>query len=122
MTARKLKQTNPADIHTAYRFTAYGEPIHLETGALKPDERAGCTTANMIPGLNSTDWQDIYDAVNEAVEKAAQGDPDPEEVLLFEISGYSRSPRLAVVELHGYTPTNPGCWTTARVYLVSLGE
>jgi len=58
--------------------------------------------------------------------KAAWGDPDPESVLLFEIPDYPGSPRLAVIELFGYVPTNParnqGCWTAVRAHLPSLGE
>ena len=76
----------------------------------------------MIPGLNDTDWEVIYEAVNEAVEKAAQGDADPESVLLFEISDYPGSTHLVVIELFGYVPTNRRCWTGVRAHLASFGE
>ena len=100
MTTRKLSNTNPIDLLKAALY------------------------ANMIPGLNDTDWEVIYGAVNEAVEKAAQGDPAPEGVLLFEIPDYPGPPHLAVIELFDYVPTNParkqGCWTTVRAHLVTL--
>lgn len=123
MTARKLNNTDPIDLFTAAIYAAKGKNIHTDTRALNPDEYAGYTAASMIPGLNGTDWEVVYEAVNEAVEKAAQGDTDPENVLLFEIPG---SPHLAIIELFGYVPTDParnqGCWTGVRAYLTSLGE
>lgn len=123
MTARKLNKTNPIDLLKAALYAAYAKNIHTDTRALNPDEYAGYTAANMIPGLNDTDWEVIYEAVNEAVEKAAQGDPDPESVLLFEMPG---SAHLAVIELFGYVPTDPGrnqgFWTGVRAHLTSLGE
>jgi len=126
MTARKLNKTNPVDLLKAALYAACAESIHTDTRALNPDEYAGYTAASMIPGLNDTDWEVIYEAVNEAVKKAAWGDPDPESVLLFEIPDYPGSPRLAVIELFGYVPTNParnqGCWTAVRAHLPSLGE
>ena len=119
MTARKLNKTNPEDLFTAYWFAAYGELIHLETGALNPNEYAGYTAATLIPGLNDTDWEVIYEAVNEAVEKAARGDSNPEDVLLFNIPSRAL---LAVVELDGFVPTNlggnQGYWTSVRARLV----
>lgn len=118
MTARKLTQDNPCDLITAALYAAYAKTIHTDTRALNPDEYA----ATMIPGLNDTDWEVIYEAVNEAVEKAAQGDTNPEDVLLFEISSYPGSPHLAVIELLGYVLTNPGrsqgYWTGIRARLV----
>lgn len=121
MTARKLNNTNPHDLLKAFHYAAFGESIHTETRALNPNEYAGYTAAELIPDLNDTDWEVIYDAVNEAVEKAAQGDPDPESVLLFEIPG---SAHLAVIELFGYVPTDParnqGYWTGVRTHLASL--
>ena len=126
MTARKLNNTNPIDLFKAALYTACAENTHTETRALDPDEYAGYTAATMIPGLNDTDWEVIYEAVNEAVEKAAQGDPDPESVLLFEIPDYPGSPHLAVIELFGYVPTNParkqGYWTAVRARLVTLRQ
>lgn len=123
MTARKLNKTNPIDLLKAACYAGCIETVHTETRALNPDEYPGYTTANMIPGLNDTDWEVIYEAVNEAVEKAAQGDPDPESVLLFEIIDYAGSPYLAVIELFGYVPTdltrNQGCWTGVRAHLGS---
>ena len=123
MTARKLNNTNPIDLLKAALFTAYAEDIHTETRALNPGERAGYTAATMIPGLNDTDWEVIYEAVNEAVEKAAQGAPNPEGVLLFEIPG---SLHLVVIELFGYVLTDPakkqGCWTGVRTHLITLGQ
>jgi hypothetical protein len=123
MTARKLNNTNPLDLCKAALYVACAENIHTDTRALNPDEYAGYTAASMIPGLNDTDWEVIYEAVNEAVEKAAQGDANPESVLLFEIHG---SPHLAVIELFGYVPTDParnqGCWTAVRAHLASFGE
>ena len=123
MTARKLNKTNPIDLYKAALYAACAENVHTETRALDPDECAGYTAATMIPGLNDTDWEVICEAVNEAVEKAAQGDPNPEGVLLFEIPG---SPHLAVIELFGYVPTDParnrGCWTAVRAHLVTLGR
>ena len=119
MTARKLNNTNPIDMFEACRFAVYGEDIHLETTALNPHEYAGYTAATMIPGLNDTDWEVIYEAVNEAVEKAAQGDPDPEKVLLFDIPSRAL---LAVIELFGYVPTNTikhqGYWTGVHARLL----
>lgn len=126
MTARKLNNTNPIDLLDAYRFAACGETIHLETGALNPHEYAGYTAASLIPDLNDTDWETIYDAVNEAVKKAAQGDPNPESVLLFNISNFAGISLLAVIELYGYVPTNPGrnqgYWTMVRARLVREKE
>ena len=123
MTARKLNNTNPIDLFGAYRFVACGETIHLETAALNPYGYAGYTAASLIPDLNDTDWETVYDAVNEAVEKAAQGDPKPESVLLFDIPSRAL---LAVVELDGYVPTNPGrnqgYWTKVRARLVREKE
>ena len=123
MVARKLTQTNFDDILKAYRFAARGETIHLETSALNPHEYAGYTAASLIPDINDTDWEIIYDAVNEAVEKAAQGDPAPEQVLLFDIPSRAL---LAVVELEGYVPTNlarnQGYWTKVRARLVGEKE
>ena len=119
MTARKLNNTNPIDLLKAALYAACAKDIHTETSALNPDEYAGYTAASLIPDLNDTDWEVIYEAVNEAVEKAAQGDPNPESVLLFEITG---SPHLAVIELFGYVPTAPWRWTSVRAHLVSLGE
>lgn len=123
MTVRKLDDTNPIDLLKAALYAACTKNIHTETHALNPNEYAGYTAASLIPGLNDTDWEVVYEAVNEAVEKAAQGDPDPESVLLFEIPG---SPRLAVIELFGYVPTDParnqGCWTAVRAHLASLEE
>lgn len=123
MTAQKLNNTSPIDLRRAALYWAFGKSIHADTRALNPDECAGYTAATMIPDLNDTDWEVIYEAVNEAVEKAAQGDPDPESVLLFEIPG---SPHLAVIELFGYVSTdrarNRGCWTAVRAHLVRLGE
>lgn len=119
MTARKLNNTTLNDLLDAYRFAVCGETIHLETAALNPYGYAGYTAANLIPDLNDTDWEIIYDAVNEAVEKAAQGDPNPERVLLFNIPSLAL---LAVVELGGYVPTDPGrnqgYWTSVRARLV----
>ena len=121
MTARKLNNTNPIDLLRAALYAACAKNIHTETRTLNPDECAGHTAACMIPGLNNTDWEVICEAVNEAVEKAAQGDPDPEDVMLFEITG---SPRLAVIELFGYVPTDParnqGCWTGVHAHLLAL--
>ena len=121
MTARKLNNTNPRDILDAYRFVVCGETIHLETAALNPYENAGYTAASLIPDLNDTDWETIYDAVNEAVKKAAQGDPQPESVLLFNIPSRAL---LAVIELDDYVPTNParnqGCWTKVHASLLAL--
>lgn len=121
MTARKLNKTNPIDLLTAALYAAYAKSVHMDTRALNPNEYAGYTAAELIPGLEDTDWEVIYEAVNEAVEKAAQGDPDPESVLLFEITG---SPHLAVIELYGYVPMDPGrnqgYWTAVRGYLVSV--
>lgn len=123
MTARKLNNTNPIDLLDAYRFAVCGEIIRLETAALNPYEYAGYTAASLIPGLNDTDWETIYDAVNEAVEKAAQGDPNPESVLLFDIPSRAL---LAVVELVGYVQANParnqGYWTGVRARLVKEKE
>ena len=122
MTARKLNNTKPTDLLCAFYYAAFGESIHTEASALNPNEYAGYTAATMIPGLNDTDWEVIYEAVNDAVEKAAQGDPNPEEVLLFIISDYDAGPLLAVIELDGYVATDPGFWTTVRAHLISLGE
>ena len=126
MTARKLNKTNPIDLLKAALCAACAENIHTETRALDSDECTGYTAATMIPGLNDTDWEVIYEAVNEAVEKAAQGDPNPEGVLLFEIPDYPGSPHLVVIELFGYVPTDParkqGCWTAVRAHLVTLGQ
>lgn len=123
MTARKLNNTNPIDLLKATLYAARAKTIHTDTRALNSDEHAGYTAADMIPGLNDTDWEVVYEAVNEAVEKAAQGDPDPESVLLFEIPG---SPHLAIIELFGYVPTDParnqGCWSGVHAYLVRLGS
>lgn len=119
MTARKLNDTNPIDLLTAALYAAYAKLSHMDTRALNPDEYAGYTAANMIPGLNNTDWEVIYEAVNEATEKAAQGDPNPEGVLLFEIPDYHGSPHLAVIELLGYVPTNRWCWTAVRTRLLT---
>lgn len=123
MTARKLNNTNPIDLLKAAYYVGYAKNIHVETRALNPNEYAGYTAANMIPGLNDTDWEIVYEAVNEAVEKAAQGDPDRESILLFEIPG---SPYLALIELFGYVPTNlagdRGYWTAVRVHLATLEE
>lgn len=98
MAARKLNKNNFDDLLKAYRFAAFGETIHLETGALNPNEYAGYTAAELIPGLN---------------------DSDPDSVLLFNIPSREL---LAVVELGGYVPTNPGRnqghWTTVRARLV----
>ena len=121
MTTRKLNNTDPIALLKAALYAACAKNIHTETRALDPDEYAGYTAATMIPGLNDTDWEVIYEAVNEAVEKAAQGDPDPESVLLFEIPG---STHLAAIELFGYVPTDParnqGYWTGVRTHLVAL--
>lgn len=126
MTARKLNKTNPTDLFKAALYAACAKNIHTDTRALNPDEYAGYTAANLIPGLSDTDWEVVYTAVNEAVEKAAQGDPDPEEVLLFEIPDYADAPYLAIIELFGYVPTDPagnqGCWTAVRAHLVSFEE
>ena len=126
MTARKFNKTNLTDLLDAYSFAFCGETIHTETAALNPHEYAGYTAASLIPGLNDTDWEVIYEAVNEAVEKAAQGDPDPESVLLFEIPDYDGASRLAVIELFGYVPTNlerhQGYWTSVRAHLLGLKE
>ena len=123
MTARKLNNIKPIDLLKAACYMVYAKTIHTDTRDLDPDVYAGYIAANMIPGLNDTDWEVIYEAVNEAVERAAQGDPNPESALLFEIPG---SPRLAVIELFGYVPTDParnqGFWTGVRAHLVSLGE
>jgi hypothetical protein len=123
MTARKLNKTNPVDLLKAALYAGCAEIIHTETSALNPDEYAGYTAASMIPDLNDTDWEVIYEAVNEAVEKAAQGDPDPEDVMLFEIPG---SPHLVVIELFGYVPTDParnqGWWTGMRAHLLASFE
>nr|DAU73366.1 MAG TPA: hypothetical protein [Caudoviricetes sp.] len=119
MTARKLDNTNLTDLLDAYWFATCGETIHLETAALNPYEYAGYTAANLIPGLNDTDWEVIYNAVNEAVEKAGQGDPKPESILFFNIPSRAL---LAVVELDGYVPTPPGrnqgYWTSVRARLI----
>lgn len=121
MTARKLDNTNPIDLLKGFLYGTRAKSIHTETRALNPNKSAGYTAADMIPGLNNTDWETIHDAVNKAVEKAAQGDPNPENVLLFEISG---SPHLAVIELLGYVPTNParnqGRWTGVCARLLAL--
>lgn len=126
MTARKLNNTNPIDLLVAAFYAACAENIHTDTRALNPNAYAGYTAASMIPGLNDTDWELVYDAINEVVEKAAQGDPNPEDVLLFGISDYPGSPRLAVIELFGYVPTDPGrnqgYWTTMRAHLFALGK
>lgn len=126
MIARKLNNTNPIDLLKAALYAAYAKNIHTDTRALNPDEYAGYTAASMIPGLNDTDWEVIYEAVNEAVEKAARGDANPESVLLFEIPDYLGSLHLAAVELFGYVVTNPaenqGCWTGVRAHLLTLGE
>lgn len=126
MTAQKLNKTNPIDLLKAALYAACAKNIHTKTRALNPDEYAGYTAANMIPGLNDTDWEVIYEAVNEAVEKAAQGDPDLEDVLLFEIPNYPGSPHIAVIELFSYVPTTPdrnqGFWTGIRAHLVTLGR
>ena len=123
MTARKLNNTNPIDLFKAACNAALGNVIYTETRDLDSDGNAGYTAASMIPGLNDTDWEVIYEAVNEAVEKAAQGDPDPEGVMLFEIPS---SAHLAVIELFGYVPTDPGrnqgCWTGVRTRLVNFEE
>ena len=126
MTVRKLNRTNPIDLSKAVLYAAYVKNVHTDTRVLIPGVYAGYTAASMIPGLNDTDWEVVYEAVNEAVEKAAQGDPDPERVLLFEIPDYPGSPHLAVIELLGYVPTNrarkQGRWTAVRARLASLGE
>lgn len=126
MTTRKLDNTNPIDLLKAAYYAVCAKTIHTQTRALDPNGYAGYTAAIIIPGLNDTDWEDIYTAVNEAVEKAAQGDPHPEGVLLFEITDYPGSPRLAVVELLGYEATNParkqGYWTGVRAHLTALEE
>ena len=123
MTARKLNATNFIDLLEAYKFAACGKTIHLETAAIDPHECAGYTAASLIPGLNDTDWEIIYNAVNEAVKKATQGDPEPESVLLFSIPSRAL---LAVIELDGYVPTDParnqGCWTEVRARLVKEKE
>lgn len=123
MTARKLNNTDPIDLLKAFLYAACTKNVHTDTRALDPD---GYTAANMIPDLNDTDWEVIYEAVNEVVEKAAQGDPDPEDVMLFEIPDYPGSPHIAVIELFGYVPTDParnqGCWTAVRASLSSLEE
>lgn len=125
MTARKLDNTNLHDLRTAFSYAAHGETIHTETGNLNPYEYAGYTAACLIPDLNDTDWEIIYDAVNEAVEKAARGGSAPEDVLLFEIPGYRHgTPHLAVIELSGYVPTNlaktQGYWISVRATLLKL--
>ena len=124
MNARKLNKNNFCDLVKAYRFAACGETIRLETGTINPHEYAGYTAASMIPGLNDADCEVICEAVNEAVEKAAQGDPDPESVLLFEIPDYADAPHLVVIELFGYVPTsltrNRGYWTSVHGWLVRL--
>ena len=126
MTARKLNNTNPIDLLEAALYAACAKNVHTETRALNPDEYTGYTAATMIPGLNDTDWEVIHEAVNEAVEKAAQGAPDPESVLLFEIPDYHGFPHLAVIELFGYVPTTQarkqGCWTAVRTQLFTLGQ
>ena len=123
MNARKLNKNNFDDLLKAACYATYAKTIHKDTCALNPHEYAGYTVATMIPGLNDTDWEYIYETVNEAVEKAAQGDPNPESVLLFEIPG---SPHLAVVELFGYVLTDPGrnqgYWTAVRTSLLTYGE
>ena len=123
MTARKLNNTNPIDLLTAFCYSVCGKAIYTETVALNPHEYAGHTAASLIPDLNDTDWEVIYEAVNEAVEKAAQGDPDTEDVMLFEIPDYLGSPHIAVIELFGYAPTNqPQGVTAMRASLASLKE
>lgn len=126
MTARKLNNTNPIDLLRAALYAACAKNIHIDTRALDSDEYAGYTAASMIPGLNDADWEVIYEAVNEAFEKAAQGDTNPESVLLFEIPDYPGSPHLAVIELFGYVPTNTarsqGYWTGVRARLAGLKE
>lgn len=122
MTARKLTPDNCWDLSSALRYALHGEAIHAKATALNPNEYAGYTAASMIPGLNDTDREIIYEAVNEAVEKASQGDPDPEDVMLFEIPNDAGTPLLALIELDGYVPTNQargrGYWTIARTWLV----
>lgn len=126
MTARKLDNTNPYDLLCAYHYLVRAKNTHTETRTLETNTYAGDTAAEMIPDLNDTDWETIYTAVNEAVEKAAQGDPNPEQVLLFSIPDYPGSPLLAVIELFGYVPTAParnqGFWTGVRAHLASLEE
>ena len=75
MTARKLNNTNFIDLLDACRSAACRETIHLETAALNPYGYAGYTAASLIPGLNDTDWEIIYDAVNEAVKKSCTRGP-----------------------------------------------
>lgn len=126
MTARKLYNTNPVDMLTAALYVAYAKNVHKETRALDPDGYAGYTAASMIPGLNDTDWEVIYEGVNEAVEKAVQGDINLESVLLFDIPDHLGSPHLVVIELFGYVPTDParngGCWTGVHARLLRLVE
>ena len=111
MTVRKLDSTNPIDMLKATFYAYCVESAHTETRALNPHKYAGYTAATMIPDLN------------EAVEKAAQGDPDPESDLIFEISDYPGASHLALIELFGYVVTDPGrnqgFWTGMRVYLGS---
>lgn len=120
MTARKLNNTNPADLLKAAIYAAYGKTIHTQTCALTPGEYAGYTAASMIPGLGDTDREVIYDAVNEAVEKALRGDPDPEDVMLFDIPDYPGSPHLALIQLKGYVPTSHWRWTTVCAHLLRM--
>lgn len=122
MTARKLDNTNPSDNLVAFHYMAYAKTIRTETRALNPDECAGYTAATMIPGLNDTDWEVIYVAVNEAVEKVTQGTRAPEAVLVFEISDYLGSPHLVVIELLGYVSTGPCRWTAVRTSLLTRGK
>mgnify|MGYP000843657259 CR=1 FL=1 len=112
MTVRKLTPTNGVDLLNACLLAARGETIHLETRALNPNGCAGYTVASMIPGLNNTDWETVYDAVNEAAEN------DPEGVLLFNISDYAGAPYLAVIELEG----DEGRWTGVCTRLIKEKE
>lgn len=110
MTIRKLNNTNPRDLLTASRYATREEVLYTDASTLNPNEYPGYTVANMIPGLNDTDWEIIYADVNEAV----QADPNPESVLLFEIPDYADAPHLAVIELGGYVPTS------VRGYLIKV--
>lgn len=123
MTVRKLSKNNSHDLLSATSDSSHWEIISVQDGVLNPDEYAGYIAASLIPGLNDLDWEVIYTAVNEAVEKTEQGGSNPESVLVFEILGYAGSPLLAVIELYGYVPTNltenQGYWTGVRAHLFS---
>ena len=126
MTVRKLNKTKPADILTAFEYAFYGKDIDTRVGVLNPHEYVEHTVRRLIPDIDDPDWQPVYEAVKEAIEKAARGDSNPESVLLFKILGPFSGTRLVVIELLGYTPTDPeknqGRWTTMRTHLMSLGE